>query len=198
MAEQRRDGLRPRQTSFRGRIRRLGREADSVKKLFTGYANAQFPGASDWSRWAWMDVYGARRPVRLAGFKSALTEKNWIDRPRFRASGHRAKSNRSTSLATGRVRRLLLENGSGCDNSTLARHFPLPDHYRRRNPTSRRPPSASIPGQRYQSQPAFSRQPESGSSQSPESANHPPRWAWRSIATNLWQNRNALVCEPAA
>jgi putative membrane-bound dehydrogenase-like protein len=124
-------------------------KADVVKKIFTGFANENFQarvnslslGLDNW-------IYGANgllggvirgsgvglSPVRKAGTPPPLQNEIDIRGRDFRMDPDTGAFEPASGLTQqGRVRDDW-DNWFGCDNSTIAWHYPMPDHYLRRNP----------------------------------------------------------------
>ncbi len=109
-------------------------KADIVKKLFTGFGTGNYQArvnSLEWSLDGW--IYGAcglfggtitshtGKIVKLGDRDFRIKPEEGIIEP---ATGRTQQ---------GRVRDDW-DNWFGCDNSTLCRHYPLADHYLRRNP----------------------------------------------------------------
>jgi putative membrane-bound dehydrogenase-like protein len=109
-------------------------KADVVKKLFTGFGTGNYQGrvnSLEWGLDGW--IYGScglfggtitshtGKVVKLGDRDFRIKPEEGILEP---ASGRTQQ---------GRVRDDW-DNWFGCDNSTLCRHYPLADHYLRRNP----------------------------------------------------------------
>jgi len=110
-------------------------KADVVKKLYSGFATHNFQARVNGLTWGLDEwVYGA---AGLFGgtIHSALTGKEvGLSGRDFRIHPDTGEFEPASGLSQqGRVRDDF-GNWFGCDNSTLLWHFPMPDHYVRRNP----------------------------------------------------------------
>ncbi|HXT39182.1 MAG TPA: neutral/alkaline non-lysosomal ceramidase N-terminal domain-containing protein, partial [Candidatus Angelobacter sp.] len=110
-------------------------KADTVKKLFSGFAtenyqarvNSLSPGLDNW-------IYGANGLIGGTIHGSAGGKEVNISGRDFRMHPGMGEFEPASGLTQqGRVRDDW-GNWFGCDNSTLLWHYPLPDHYVRRNP----------------------------------------------------------------
>ncbi|MHB8520666.1 MAG: neutral/alkaline non-lysosomal ceramidase N-terminal domain-containing protein [Limisphaerales bacterium] len=110
-------------------------KADVVKKLFTGFATHNYQarvnglsyGLDNWIYGA-SGLFGGKITSLLTGQQSDVSGRD------FRLNADTGAFEPAAGLSQqGRVRDDW-GNWFGCDNSTLIWHFPLPDHYVRRNP----------------------------------------------------------------
>ncbi len=123
-------------------------KADVVKKLFTGFftdnyqarVNSLSLGLDGW-------VYGANGLLGGIIHGAAGGQEINIRGQDFRMNPDTGAFEAAAGLTQqGRVRDDW-GNWFGCDNSTLIRHYPLPDHYVRRNPHVTAPnPGVFVPG----------------------------------------------------
>ncbi len=123
-------------------------KADVVKKMFTGFftdnyqarVNSLSLGLDGW-------VYGANGLLGGIIHGAAGGKEVNIRGQDFRMNPDTGAFEAAAGLTQqGRVRDDW-GNWFGCDNSTLIRHYPLPDHYVRRNPHVTAPsPSVFVPG----------------------------------------------------
>jgi putative membrane-bound dehydrogenase-like protein len=174
-------------------------KADSVKKIFTGYATHNFQARVNSLRWGldgWIygssGIFGGKIKSLLTGKEVDLTGRDF----RMHPDTGEIESVHGLSQQ-GRVRDDF-GNWFGCDNSTLLWHFPLPDYYLRRNPwvTSPNPRvyhcKDANPNQLF----PISRTLERFNN--PESANHTTSACGLEIYRGeIFGNElNAFVCEP--
>jgi putative membrane-bound dehydrogenase-like protein len=118
-------------------------KADEVKKLFSGFGTENYQGrvnSLEYGLDGW--VYGASglfggRIKSFTGKVYALGDRDFRIKP----------DTGELEPATGRTQQGRPRNDwgdwFGCDNSNLCRHYPLADHYLRRNPNAA-PPASGI------------------------------------------------------
>ncbi len=120
-------------------------KADVVKKLFSGFGTDNYQArvnSLEYGLDGW--IYGSCGLFggRIRGFRSdkpvSLGDRDFRIRP---DSGELEPATGRTQQ--GRVRSDW-SDWFGCDNSTLCRHYPLPDHYLRRNPHVAPPPTGVL------------------------------------------------------
>jgi len=119
-------------------------KADVIKKLYSGFGadnyqarvNSLEYGLDGWVYGA-CGLFGGRIHCLKTDKPVSLGNRDFRIRP----------DTGELEPATGRTQQGRVRDGwgnaFGCDNSTLCRHYPLPDHYLRRNPHIA-PPSASV------------------------------------------------------
>jgi putative membrane-bound dehydrogenase-like protein len=120
-------------------------KADVVKKLFSGFGTDNYQArvnSLEYGLDGW--IYGSCGLFggRIRSFKNdklvSLGDRDFRIRPDTGA----------LEPATGRTQQGRVRNDwgdwFGCDNSTLCRHYPLPDHYLRRNPHIAPPPAGVL------------------------------------------------------
>ncbi|MSU20544.1 MAG: c-type cytochrome [Pedosphaera sp.] len=120
-------------------------KADVVKKLFTGFATENYQarvnslslGLDNWIYGANGLIGGIIRTTGRADLNGSIVSREINIRGRdFRIHPDSGEFETAAGLSQqGRVRDDW-GNWFGCDNSTLLWHFPLPDHYVRRNPNA--------------------------------------------------------------
>ena len=123
-------------------------KADVVKKLFTGFATENYQarvnslslGLDNW-------IYGANGLIGGAIHGIAGGREVNIRGRDFRLRPDTGEFEPASGLTQQGRTRDDWGNWFGCDNSTLLWHYPLPDHYVRRNPYSAPPePRVFVPG----------------------------------------------------
>ena len=120
-------------------------KADVVKKLFSGFGTDNYQArvnSLEYGLDGW--IYGSCGLFggRINNFRSdkpvSLGDRDFRIRP----------DTGELEPATGRTQQGRVRNDwgdwFGCDNSTLCRHYPLPDHYLRRNPHVAPPPAGVL------------------------------------------------------
>ncbi|MDB6031370.1 MAG: Cytochrome c, partial [Verrucomicrobiales bacterium] len=174
-------------------------KADSVKKLFTGYATHNFQARVNSLRWGldgWIygssGIFGGKIKSLITGKEVDLTGRD------FRMHPETGEIEAVHGLSQqGRVRDDF-GNWFGCDNSTLLWHFPLPDYYLRRNPFVTSPNPRVYPCKDADPNQLFPISRTLERFNNPESANHTTSACGLEIYRGEFFGnvQNAFVCEP--
>jgi putative membrane-bound dehydrogenase-like protein len=175
--------------------------ADKVEKLFTGFATENYQarvnglslGLDNW-------IYGANGLIGgIIHGKAGGKEVNISGRD-FRMHPETGEFEPASGLTQqGRVRDDW-DNWFGCDNSALFWHYPLPDHYVRRNPHVAPPeprvfvPAAADPNQLFPTSRTLERFNDPGSANRTTSACG--LGIYRDELLGKDYSGNAFVCEP--
>ncbi|HEY0456183.1 MAG TPA: neutral/alkaline non-lysosomal ceramidase N-terminal domain-containing protein, partial [Verrucomicrobiae bacterium] len=174
-------------------------KADSIKKLFSGFATHNFQARVNCLRWGldgWVygaaGLFGGMIKSQVTGKEVELTGRDFRMRP---DTGEFEPVNGLSQQ--GRVRDDF-GNWFGCDNSTLLWHFPLPDHYLRRNPFISAPAARVYPCKDADPNQLFPASRTLARFNSPESANRTTSACGLEIFRDqtFGPEQNAFVCEP--
>jgi putative membrane-bound dehydrogenase-like protein len=176
-------------------------KADTVKKVFSGFATDNYQarvnslslGLDNW-------IYGANGLIGGTIHGNAGGREVNISGRDFRMHPETGEFEPASGLTQqGRVRDDW-GNWFGCDNSTLLWHYPLPDHYIRRNPFFAPPeprvfvPADADPNQLFPTSPILDRFNDPGSAGRTTSACG--LGIYRDDLLGVDYADNAFVCEP--
>jgi len=176
-------------------------KADLVKKLFTGFATENYQarvnslslGLDNW-------LYGANGLIGGVIHGIAGGKEINISGRDFRMRPDTGEFEPASGLTQQGRARDDWGNWFGCDNSTLLWHFPLPDHYVRRNPTFAPPeprvfvPAGADPNQLFPSSRILERFNDPGAAGRTTSACGLGIYRDELLGTNY--HGNAFLCEP--